>query len=913
MIGSAEIVIVIENTEVIDYVLITHLIPAKGGNPVEYGQSIPEGSIGLLGDNTQAAFLGFYIFLLGNGLQMPHNILHRDAPKIVNLAPGENGRNDLVLFRSSQDENGMGWWFLQGFEEGIEGLLGQHVDLIDDEDPVFSHLRSDPYLFYQAANIIYRIVGGRIELQNVELIIPLLRARFSGILGLIVDHPGQDPGAGGFPYSAGAGKKKGLSEVIIFNGFQQGLGDMLLPHYFVKLLGTVLPGRYDVIFHWVKDRKFPCSSQLGRGRNLSSPEWRSLLRGSLASKSSISRARIPSLLGLSGSSMKGSGFSLKLEAKGKSGVRFFFRKFVKIYFLMASLTSRLLLGGTAFIFSLGASVSQSQSYPQDYFRYPLDLKPSVSGTFAEVRSNHFHSGIDLRTQGKIGFAVKAAAPGFVSRIKVSPYGFGRALYLRHPNGYTTVYAHLHRFNDTLENYLRQQQDALQANEVDLNLPAGKFNLERGAVIARSGNSGGSGGPHLHFEIRESTSQAILNPLLFGLPVEDSRPPRMGDLQVYQYSGHELVSLRDHRLMESQRGRYHLTGKDRLEVQYSPAFGLEVFDRLDHSWNSNGPYRLELFVGDELCYQFEAKRFTFAETRYANAHIDYSQKKCCDQSIHRLYRLPLNKFSAYQQTPTMHLPELPQDSAVEVRIRARDFHGNKAELSFEVLRRPSQGGLDFPKPREALALDPSQSLRYDQEGLRLELPKNSLYRHVYFEHRRDTSTCPDCLSDLHQVGSSRIAVHNYYQLALALEAPRGAKVDSSKLGIMSFDEDGQPADWEGGRYNQGYVQTRTREFGHFAIRQDTVAPEVTGRNFYASQVLPVGQSFALEVMDARSGLDFYEASVKGQWVRLYYDAKEDKLLLREEDLPPGEGRVTVDFLLRDKVGNETQTQVSFLRA
>ena len=174
-------------------------------------------------------------------------------------------------------------------------------------------------------------------------------------------------------------------------------------------------------------------------------------------------------------------------------------------------------------------------YPQDYFSSPLDITLVLSGTFAELRSNHFHSGLDIKTGGKQGLKTYAAASGYVSRIKISRYGYGKALYITHPNGYTTVYAHLQKFSSTIEAYVKKQQYKQETFEIELFPKAEDLKISAKEIIAYTGNTGGSGGPHLHFEIRDKQERPM-NPMLFGFDIKDTTKPMVYELFGYSLSG-----------------------------------------------------------------------------------------------------------------------------------------------------------------------------------------------------------------------------------------------------------------------------------------------------------------------------------------------------------------------------------------
>jgi len=563
----------------------------------------------------------------------------------------------------------------------------------------------------------------------------------------------------------------------------------------------------------------------------------------------------------------------------------------------------------AFVFSMACSLGQAQSYPQDYFQSPLPAPLVLSGTFGELRGNHFHSGIDLKTKGKVGMPILAIADGYVSRVKVSPYGFGRALYVVHPNGYTSVYAHLKSFAPEIEAYLKNQQQRKQKNEVNLFPDAGKFAFSKGDTIAFSGNSGGSGGPHLHFEIRDTRTEKIINPLLFGYEIEDTRHPSLGDLMVYEFEEQELVSSESYKLLDRGEGQYALAGNSTLEVNYLPAFGIEAFDRQNGAWNKNGVYRIELFLNDELCYDFKMETFAFAETRYINSHIDYGLKDCCRKTVNRLYLEPNNQLSVYQTTPKMNLPQLPIDSAKEVYIRVSDAAENQSEVRFTVKRTAPLN--ELPQVDASLPLFAyNQTNFFKKEQIELSMPAGALYRDVYFEYSR-SKACADCLSEIHQVGFSTIPVQKYFTLKLKASAVP-PKVDPSKLCVVSLRE-GNIVDYEGGTYKNGWVSTRTRQFGQFALAADSTPPDLRPLNFKSgSTVSSRIDLLTLKVSDNLSGVEKYNAYVNDSWTRLYFDAKNDELQLREEDLPDEPGTYTLKLVVEDDRENQTIQSYKIIR-
>ncbi|MCD4698124.1 MAG: M23 family metallopeptidase, partial [Bacteroidales bacterium] len=260
------------------------------------------------------------------------------------------------------------------------------------------------------------------------------------------------------------------------------------------------------------------------------------------------------------------------------------------------------------------------NYPPDVFISPLDIPIKLSGTFGELRSNHFHSGIDIKTGEKTGLNIYTIADGFISRIKIQSGGYGKALYVTHPNGYVSVYGHLNKYNDNINEFVIKEQYRRQSFEIDLYLKEGQISVSQGEIIAYSGNSGRSGGPHLHFEIRDEKSQKPINPLLFGYEVTDRVKPLINLLKVYPMSNIDQINGKNTSAIYypiANKGNYKLKYSDTIKITGSAYFGLNCFDPFNRGLNKNGVYSIKMFVDSSLVYAHKLETFSFDETRYIN--------------------------------------------------------------------------------------------------------------------------------------------------------------------------------------------------------------------------------------------------------------------------------------------------------
>ena len=297
--------------------------------------------------------------------------------------------------------------------------------------------------------------------------------------------------------------------------------------------------------------------------------------------------------------------------------------------------------------------SFSQSYPKDYFANPIDTPFLLAGTFGEIRSDHFHSGIDFSTSEEVGKQVFAAADGYISRIKISAIGFGKALYITHPNGFVTVYGHLKKFSPNIEKYVLEKQYEIESFEIELFPPANEFTFKKGEVIAYSGNTGSSTGPHLHFEIRDEKTEEPLNPMLFGFVIPDTVGPAITSLRIAsQQSSNGIVvttSSLNHKVNKTGSGMFQISPFDTIHVNGKTGFEFQLDDFQYRSGSALGIYSMELKIDSTTIYSYKFDRFSFSDTRYANAHIDYEEKQNEGITFERCYRLPGNRMKIYGDT------------------------------------------------------------------------------------------------------------------------------------------------------------------------------------------------------------------------------------------------------------------------
>ncbi len=559
---------------------------------------------------------------------------------------------------------------------------------------------------------------------------------------------------------------------------------------------------------------------------------------------------------------------------------------------------------------LTSRAEPTEPFPTDYFRMPVNPeKIRLSGTFGELRSNHFHTGIDISSSsGSVGQPVFAAADGFIDRIRVQESGYGNVLYLKHPNGYTTVYAHLDKFSSAVERYVKEAQYKRQQFEVDLYPTDGSFKVKKGEQIARMGNSGSSEGPHLHFEIRRTSNQKALNPLLFGLPVADNIPPELRDMKVYFLNEkREVLSSQAFPIEQRPDGTYGIRGDTVRLPAWRVGFGIKAFDQATgNPYNKNGLYTLRLLANDEPAFQWQADEIDFDETRYLNAHADYSAHERYGAWFHRCFVLPGDRLSNYTRTESLGAIPLYKEVPTKITIKATDSYNNLSEISFWVLRDEVSPA---PKPDYQFELPYDVDNRVDMEGFALSMPRGTLYETLYFNYET-TPAQAGMYSPLHHVHNPTEPLHRYCTISIK---PENLPEALRPKAVIARVEKGRPVNC-GGNWRGDLLETRIRDLGDYCVMADTTAPTITPVVFSADMRRKSTMSFRLRDnfrIDGRADKLRYQGTVDGKWILFEYDSKRVRLTHRF-DGRIGPGQHTLRLVVTDDRGNEGVFERNFVR-
>jgi hypothetical protein len=546
----------------------------------------------------------------------------------------------------------------------------------------------------------------------------------------------------------------------------------------------------------------------------------------------------------------------------------------------------------------------SRAYPQGYFRNPLNIAMDASGTFGELRSTHFHAGDDYRTQQRIGLPLHAAAEGYVSRVRVQIGGGGNSVYIDHPNGFTTVYLHMDSFNDALTNIVRAEQYKQKRFDVDIPLEAGQIALTKGQFIGNTGNTGASGGPHLHFEIRDTKTQHPLNPQLFGLRFADKFHPTINSIMLYDLNQNlfnEYTSRKTLSVKATRSGLYTLSQTSPLQVSGKFGLGISTVDRHRAGGFQNGVYSIELFIDGKPVSTVVFEELDFNTSRGIHAYIDYPHWRKTKVKVQKSFKDPGNKIEIFKHLPNEGVIELTENKTYDAKYVVKDIAGNCSELDFKIqniLAKTTEATL----PRGInFAYDKDNSFKTDD--IPIDIPQGTLYGDLDFEY----ATAPqpaNAYSLTHRVHNNLTPLFQSYRLAIK---PTNLPPHLQSKALIASAESGS----EGGRFENGWVIVNTRNFGNFYVVVDTIAPTITARNLINGKNLAAQSKIDFTITDNFSGIQSFDGYIDGEWVLMEYDPKNRHLWHRFDSSLP-KGKHQFKLVVKDWKDNEKVYEASFIR-
>jgi len=536
--------------------------------------------------------------------------------------------------------------------------------------------------------------------------------------------------------------------------------------------------------------------------------------------------------------------------------------------------------------------TQESTYPRDFFRHPLNIPMQLVANFGEIRANHWHMGLDIRTQQRVNLPVYAAGDGYVARISIEPGGFGQAIYINHPNGFTTLYGHLNAFFPELARYIKEQQYAQRSWKVNLYFPPEQFPVKKGDYIALSGSTGASEGPHVHFEIRDTKTEQCLNPLFFNFPLPDAVPPTVSRLALYDRNrstydqSPQLIGLVRSAGIYTVAGGLVRTGSDKI------SFAIGAVDHFTGSANPNGICSARLFLDGTPVTGFLLDRISYTETRYINAQLDYPYKARGGGSLQHITPLPGARTVAYESENGDGVIRLNDDEPHSVTIEVGDANKNISRIQFRV-QHDAALARTYTEPSGERFL-PNNVNVFEREGFELFTSELSIYDTVAVAFSATASSAAGAVSPLFGFLSASIPSHD--SVTVRIKAPADLPAEQRNHIVIKNVSGGRSyvtrAQWQ-----NGWLAARFRQFGTYQAFVDVQPP-----SFGAPPANLSRSSRLVFTPSDNFGIRSFTADVDGQWLRFSNDKGHSWIYDFDEKFPQGTHQLTVT--VEDEAGNTT---------
>ncbi len=546
-------------------------------------------------------------------------------------------------------------------------------------------------------------------------------------------------------------------------------------------------------------------------------------------------------------------------------------------------------------------LAQNQ-YPKDYFDSPLKIPIILSGTFGELRSNHFHSGIDIKTQGKEGIPVYAPADGYISRIKVGQYGFGKALYMNHPNGYTTVYAHLRKFAGDIQSYVKKNQYKKQKYAIGNLFPKqDKFPIKKGDIIGYTGDTGSSGGPHLHYEIRDTKTENIINPLFFSFNVDDTIKPTVNQLMVYPLSDEARINnfakKTSLELKKISEGEFVT---DRINASGTIGFGINVFDRLNGASNKNGIFSLEMKVNGNRVYYHDVETFSFAESKYINLHIDYAHYKKYRKRFQKTHKVTPNKLSLYEDLVNNGKINIEENSNYTVEIISSDFNKNQTRIKIPI--KGVKSTLIFKKlDTTDYKIKSTDFNKFKLQNVTVAFPKNTFYQDSFIDFKLNNGVA--------SVHERTVPLDKKYTLTFGISHLSDAQ--RQQVYIANVDNPKYPR-YVSTKKKIDKAYTSTKSLGKYTLNYDTKKPSISLVNIQNGKWISKNKTLKVKIKDKETGIRDYRATIDNEWILMEYNHKKGILTYDFSDKKLVGSKHIFKIVVSDNVGNTKTLKATFFK-
>jgi len=545
---------------------------------------------------------------------------------------------------------------------------------------------------------------------------------------------------------------------------------------------------------------------------------------------------------------------------------------------------------------ISININSQTNFPKNYFSNPLDIELILNGNFGESRPSHFHSGIDFKTQFKEGLNVFSSAKGYVSRISIKHGGFGKALYINHPNGYTTVYAHLKNFNKKIEDYIKKIQYNKKSYQIEHYFKKDVIKILKNENIGKSGNTGSSFGPHLHYEIRLTKNQKAINPQLFEIDIKDTRRPIINSVFLYKLDSlnkiSEPIKLKIKRINDSIYQSEEVTANGTI------GFGISGFDRQDLANNKNGIYKYSTIYDNKENIEFNFNSFFFEESIKIKTLIDYKYYIQNKSRIIKLFKDHGNNLSIYSNNKSGYI-NIENDISL-YQITLADLKGNKSTIKIPI----TKGDIKKSTLKKVNSKDLNTTINnklnynFEFENAEIKIAKNTFLKNVKLNI--DTSI------DSIKIINPEIAVFKNIKIYFLNKEKRKGNYLALK------DNNGNESFASAKLNNKNYFYHKTKSLGTYFIKNDSLNPLIELKNFKNNDWISNKSSIKIKILDKETGIKNYNVKINGKWMLFEYEYKKNELFYNFDSYFINKKKNLIEVSVEDMAGNKSQKNFTFFR-
>tara|TARA_B100001250_G_scaffold354471_1_gene328343 strand:- start:2310 stop:3983 length:1674 start_codon:yes stop_codon:yes gene_type:complete len=526
---------------------------------------------------------------------------------------------------------------------------------------------------------------------------------------------------------------------------------------------------------------------------------------------------------------------------------------------------------------------------------PLNIPLIISGTFGELRANHFHAGLDIKTNGKEGYQVKSFNVGYVDRIRISTSGYGKALYIKHPNGLTSVYAHLSKFSSKIESFVKSHQYEKEVFEIQLFPKDNKIKVKAGEIIGFSGNTGGSSGPHLHFEVRDSKNQKTINPLNYLNNIKDDRNPSIRSMYVFKKNDEYPEKISKYEIKKINDSIYR---SDKIITSGEISFGLNMFDRQSFSYNRNGIYKASIYQNDSLKFQYTFDELDFEDSKFINLLRDYKTKKEKGITIQRIIKHPDSKKSFLTYKYNNGFFNIKNNKKYFFTLKISDYEGNNSFVEITIIGK-NQEKKNLKTKGKLIKTDENYLIKFEDKEIIFK--KNTFYDNVYLDIKESNDTL--------YVDKDIFPLKNPVEISFKIN--NNDSLLNRQSFISKLNSKGKPL-YLPTQKKENRFHFKSNSLGVFFIAKDTISPDIKPINFYKGQWISKLNYLKIKIKDDFSGIKNYKGFLNNKWILFEYEPKTSILTYNFSDIKFNNTKHYLKIYLEDNVGNKKIFKTMFYR-